>query len=114
MDIVEILVFAAIWGMFIFHVVKEYRKSKKDKRKNLRHLLKELDFWVEGLRLGGILLFFSGFISDVHILKHLGVGILCSGWFLSGVVTWGVSKKKSLIIMILAVGFGFVYYLLWF
>lgn len=114
MDIVEILVLAAIWGMFIFHMIKEYKKSKKRNRNELNRLVKQLDFWLEGFRLGGILFFLSGFISDLHIVKHIGAALLCIGWFLSGIQLWDDSKKRSIIIMGVAIGFGFVYYFLWF
>ncbi|WP_077620546.1 hypothetical protein [Bacillus sinesaloumensis] len=113
MDFVEIGVLVAIWGMFGFNIFKEYKKTKKENRRQLFNV-KEFEFWEESMRIMGILLFVSGLIIGISLVKHIGAYLLVAGWLLSGIILLGKRNNRGYIIMAVALLFGFIYYLIWF
>ncbi len=113
MDFVEIAILVLIWGIFGFNVIKVYNKAKKEKRHPFFDI-KNYQFWEESMRIIGILLFISGLIADIALVKHIGAYLLASGWFLSGILLLEENKKRGVLIMMVAVLFGALYYLIWF
>jgi hypothetical protein len=113
MDFVEITILVLIWGIFGFNIIKVYNKAKKEKRNQVFDY-KNFEFWEESMRLIGILLFISGLIAGIALVKHIGAYLLASGWLLSGILLLKENKKRGALIMMVAVLFGVIYYLIWF
>ncbi|MEH7235061.1 hypothetical protein [Bacillus sp. JJ1562] len=114
MDFVEVAVLVFIWGIFGFNLIKKYKKSKKDNRNRLLEQLKDFDFWVDGLRNIGILLFITGMIAGISVVKHIGAYLLVAGWLLGSIVLLEKNKKRGAAGIVVAILFGLVYYLIWF
>nr|WP_309100442.1 hypothetical protein [Fredinandcohnia onubensis] len=113
MDFVEIAILVLIWGIFGVNVVKVYNKAKKEKRNRIFDY-KNFEFWEESMRIIGILLFISGLIADIALVKHIGAYLLASGWLLSGILLMKENKNRGALITMVAVLFGVIYYLIWF
>lgn len=113
MDFVEIAILVLIWGIFGVNVVRVYKKGKKEKRNQIFDY-KNFEFWEESMRLIGILLFISGLIADISLVKHIGAYLLAGGWLLSGILLLQENRKRGVLIMMVAVLFGVIYYLIWF
>lgn len=94
MDFIQILSLIAIWGFPIGMLTTSYLKLNKEDRKKSRNELKQTSILFSvGIPVIGLLLLFSGTVSGIKLLDHIGALILIVSCF--AIAIRGSLKKKS-------------------
>ena len=93
MDFIQILSLIAIWGFPIGMLITSYLKLNKEDREKSRNELKQTSILFSlGIPVIGLLLFFSGIVSGIKSLDHIGALILIVSCF--AIAINGSIKKK--------------------
>ncbi|MFC6040267.1 hypothetical protein ACFPYN_12620 [Paenisporosarcina macmurdoensis] len=95
MRIIQIL----LLGIPIFYFIIIYLKKDKEEQEELRGTKSPSSLLDEGLRFIGFAVFFSGLITSIAILQHIGAIMIFIGWFSGGIQIWDESIKKSVLLM---------------
>jgi hypothetical protein len=107
----DIFLFVLMWGIAGGFVLRDYVKlSKKEKEEVLQQFKQPVFLFSDGLRTLGLILFCSGMIRTFAFLKPFGIVLLLIGWIVSGALIWQSNKKRSLVIIGLAIVFFLLYF----
>ncbi len=113
MGIINIIFLILLWGIPTFLSVKAYLKLNKEEQAEVkRGLINPSFIFVDGFRYFGMPVFFSGIITSLAVLKHIGAFMLIIGWFSAGVEMWETSIKKSVVLISIAMLASISYYFL--
>ncbi|MFC4323319.1 hypothetical protein [Litchfieldia salsa] len=111
MSIVQILFLLLLWGLPIFIFFNMYLKQDKQEQEEFIKGLKSPSFlFVDGSRVIGMGLFFSGMITSIMLIQHIGAFMLFFGWFAGGIEIWGSSVKRGIIVLSFGVIGAATYY----
>ncbi|WP_342598248.1 hypothetical protein MHB48_11705 [Psychrobacillus sp. FSL H8-0483] len=94
MSLTQVIYIALIWAIPILGAWHSFRKMGEEKQieliKEIRHPLSILGIIPSFI---GLLVFLTGSVlaSGIKVLRHLGIGLMLIGWF----VTWVVGLLKG-------------------
>lgn len=114
MDAVQIVFLVLLWGVPIVRFIRTYRNLTQEDQAEIKAGLKSPLFILDdGFRHIGLLLIFSGMITFIPVIQHVGAALLFIGWFYGGLELLDVSYKKSAGMMSFSVIAAGAYYFFW-
>jgi hypothetical protein len=114
MDAVQIIFLILLWGIPIVRFLKIYRKLEKEEQGEIKAALKNPLYYLEdGFSHIGFLLIFTGMITAIPVIQHIGAAMLFVSWFYGGLELLDVSYKKSACVMSFSVIAAGAYYFWW-
>lgn len=113
MVFVQVIFVMLIWILPIILSTNAYLKMDKDEKQKIKNDIRDpLALFVSGFSAIGLLLVFTGLISTVQVLQHIGFALVLISWFTTSIVSWKRKKTgftTSIVLMLLGV-FGMVSY----
>jgi hypothetical protein len=114
MDVFQIVFLILLWGIPLVRFIKIFRKLDKEEQSEIKAALKSPLYYLDdGFSHIGMLLMFTGMITWISIIQHIGISLICISWFYGGLELIDVSYKKGFGMMSFSVIAAGAYYLLW-
>ena len=114
MDGVQIVFLILLWGIPTVGFIKAYRKLDKEGQAEIKTALKSPLYYLDdGFRHIGMLLIFTGMITWIPVIQHIGFSMFFISWFYGGLELIDVSYKKGAGMMAFSIIAAGAYYFFW-
>lgn len=104
MDIIDIIFLLILWGSVpVLYVIKYLKLNFNERVKAKQEFKNPSTYFVDGIKILGVLVFFSGIIMSVNLLKHTGAIIFIISWFSTGIELLNSSRKGGFLFISTAI-----------
>ncbi|MFT9600699.1 hypothetical protein [Mesobacillus sp.] len=114
MDAVQMVFLVLLWGVPIVRFIQIYRKLDKEEQAEIKASLKNPLYYLDdGFRHIGMLLIFTGMITFIPVIQHIGISMFIISWFYGGLELLDVSYKQGVGMMSFSLIAAAAYYFFW-
>lgn len=97
MELIQILFLIALWIIPMIFLTNTYLTMNKEEQEAFRGELKRPSILLSlGIPVIGMLILFSGIISTMKLLQHIGATMVFLSWFATSIISWKKRKTGSI------------------